>query len=520
MAIVTLESKKEQAIQELEWRKINSDFAYFVDTYCMMWRKEGGEPVDFRLWEFQWDAAKRMQHKRYLIVLKARQMGLSWLASAYVLWKVMTKRNFHAYYTSIGLREVQEQMERIRFIFNNLPQWIQSRALLGARGCKDNDSLIEFDNGSAIHATASGKASGHGAAPGLIICDEWARVDDAEKKWRALKPAAGKNTQIFLISTSDGTTNHFASMWFGAVAKENGFFPLFYAATQHPDYSEEYLAEQKRDFAGDMQGYHEAFPLKPEDAFLSASRSVFDAERIFQWKTYIRDNKIFPKVGYIDFDGKTREFVEQEVGYWMLFKYPEPGHYYTMGCDVSLGMTANADYSAFVVLDSFTNEVVCLFRAKIRPEEYSDPILQTALFYNEAWVCVEANIASESIIDDLKTVYPWLYRREVRKTINDKPTLEPGFYTSSTSKPRIITNFRREFDKEESEDPLRIYSDIILDEMANYEQTDAKKLTGAKGYDDTVMAVALAIEARRTQPMVDQYDDFSMQDYAGSWAAY
>lgn len=504
----------ELARQEIEWRKILNDFGYFVDTYCQMWEKQGGDPIPFRLWEFQWDVASKMQKEKKLIVLKARQMGLSWLASAYTLWKVLTIKNFHVYYTSIGLREVQEQMERVRFIFLGLPFWVQDRVFLGGKNCKDNDSIIEFTNKSAIHATASSKSAGHGAAPGLIIGDEWSRVENAQHKWRALKPSAGANTQIFLISTSDGFNNHFADMWMEAVAGGNGFVPVFYSWRDHPMYSAEYIEEQKRDFAGDLQGFMEAFPEKPEDAFMSAARSIFDFTRIREWKEYIRTSEVDFRVGYLDKDAENkRVFIENEAEHLMVWREPVAGHHYAIGVDVAEGLTGG-DYSAFVVLDCDTDEVVALYRSKISPEYYAHPIEECARWYNNAYLVVEVNTASELIMSDLKNNYPYLYLRPQRQKITDLPTLVPGFYSSATSKPRIITQLRRYFS--DNEKPLRIYSDVILDEMAAYEQNDRGRLAAATGHDDTVMALAIATEGKYTYPYADDYNQVPSIGLPGS----
>jgi hypothetical protein len=478
-----------------------------VNTYCWMWVKEGGDPIPFRLWEFQERDAELFQHSLKVIVLKARQMGLSWLLSTYTLWKCMTKSNFHAYYTSIGLKEVSEQMERIRFVFMNLPDWLQLRGYMGGRNCKNNDSVIEFENGSAIHSTASGKSSGHGASPGLIVCDEWARVEDAQKKWRALKPSAGRNTQLFVISTSDGIGNHFSDLWVEATTGTNGFKPIFHSWKEHPEYTDSWIDEQRRDFAGDLQGFKEAYPETPEDAFLSASRSVFDIVRIRDWKQKIREmenaGEISPRTGFLERrDGDKIEFVDEPVENLIIWRTPVSNHRYAMGVDIAEGLVGG-DFSAFCVLDTETDEIVALFRGRIAPEMYANPIELCAKWYNNAWLAVEVNTASELIMSDLKQTYPWLYMRPQRARIADIPTLVPGFWSSGTSKVRVITQMRRYFSSEDR--PLKIYADILLDEMSFYEQKDNKTLGASSGHhDDTVMACAIAIEAGITLPYLQE----------------
>lgn len=502
-------TRVEQARRTLELKRCEGDFSYFVDTFCMMWAKEGGDPIPFKLWEFQRDGAEQMQAEQKLIFLKARQMGLSWLVVAYMVWCVRFKKNFHVYITSIGLREVGEQMERARFIWYNLPEWMRQDVVLGGKGCKDNDSLIEFSNGSAIHAIASTRSAGHGAAPGLYILDEFARKENDVMTWRAVKPSLGKNSQVIIISTSNGFGNLFADLWFGATKGDNGFKPVFYKASRHPDYTPEYLAKMKEDFGADAQGFMEAFPEKPEDAFLSTSRGVFNATRIRELKEFIKERGIRPALGYLDYDDEGKvAFFSDGKGSLAIYKKPEVKKHFIVGADVAQGVVGG-DYSVAVVLCVETNEVVAVYRAKIPQEAYAYILQMIGTYYNNAFMVVEANRGSEIVINDLKASYQFLYCRPVRNKLTDKPTLVPGFLTTDTSKPRVMQQLRKALMNNNK--PLLIYSELVLDELASYESDDRGKMNAPKGlFDDSVIALALAWEGTFTLPY---YDDENSDDW-------
>jgi hypothetical protein len=507
-------TRLEQAEQALERIKCQESFAYFVHNYCTMWTKEGGDPIPFHLWEFQRDACGKFQNDRKLIVLKARQMGMSWLAMAYVVWCVLFTANFHVYITSIGLKEVNEQMERIRFIYYNLPDWLQGSVILGGKGCKDNDSLMELTNGAAVHAISSSKSGGHGAAPGLYILDEFSRKDNDIMAWRAIKPSLGNNSRVIIISTSNGFNNVYAELWFAAKKGENDFSPVFYSAADHPDYTPEYLADMRNDFAGDLQGFKEAFPMSPDEAFMSSSRAVFDAEIVRYWKQYIKDKKPEMLIGMLeDQEDGSKKFIENEAGHLMLWRKPVKGHRYTIGVDVAEGLV-DGDYSVALVYDDDASEVVGLLRGKYAQEVFAYPVEQLGRYFNNAWIVVEVNKGAELIMSDLKTSYQWLYTRLVRENIWDKATRVPGFYTSSSSKPRIIMQLRRKF--ADTAAPLKIYSDVVLKEVSQYEQNEKGQLGAPRGeHDDCVMALALAIEGATTAPYQEEdapRNSFSMQD--------
>jgi len=467
-----------------------------------MWAKEGGDPVDWKLWEPQKKTVRKFARNRKTVILKARQYGLSWIAVAEALWMCMFKDNFHVYITSIGIKEVQEQFTRIKFIYDNLPEWMQKRATMGGRSGgrtrRDNYDIIEFSNGSAIHAISGRKSAGHGAAPGLYIMDEMSRKENDYETWRAIKPSIGPKTIVRIISTSNGRNNLYYDIWKGAETKKNSFTPVFLKASEHPLYTKEFLAQAKKDFAHDVTGYYQAYPETPREAFMSSDRSVFNNDIIDHMLEYVHAKNIIPKrQGYFNMDGS---ITEDENGFLKIFEEPIPGHRYTIGVDVAEGLT-KSDYSVAQVLDATTNRLVAQLRAKIAPEDYVLPISQLGRYYRNAWLVVESNASADYILETLKGDYNMLYCRQVRDNIYDKPTLKPGFRTTVATKPRIITHLREAIAKQEN--PLFIPDQQTLIEMSEYEEDSRGRLNAPKregSYDDCVMALALALEGTITMP--------------------
>lgn len=512
------DNPKDLLWQENEFRKCLKSSVYFVSTYGLMWEKEGGDPIDWVLWDCQIEALTTWERVRLSIILKTRQLGMSWTVCAYALWKLMFTSNFHVYFQSIGSKEVIEQVERIKFIYNNLPEWMQARIEMGGRGRKENDTLVEFSNGSALHAVATTKRAGHGAAPGLYILDEYARNEQDVHTWRAVKPSLAAKGQVIVISTANGKGNKYHQLWTDASAGNNQLEPLFFPASSHPDYTPEFLAREKEDYAGDEVGYYEAYPATPDEAFMSSSRCPFDQNRIQESLQKISKDKIKPEVGRLVYDAKGKiDFELDPKGSFFIWKRPligqefinedgkrakRPQHFYGIGADVAEGLV-NGDWSVAVVLDDDTGEVVAMYRNKIKPEFYAHQLKMLGEYYGQAYIAVEVNATADYIVDDLKATYPCLYTRERRERIFDLPTLEVGFRTTSSSRPRIITQLRRYFGSQEK--PLIIYSPLILNEMATFEEDDKGKLQAARSkFDDTVMALAIAVECCSTMPKYRQ----------------
>src|SRR5690242_19675043 len=62
---------------------------YFLDTYCQISDPTSGEWVPFRLWPAQLCALQKIHDHRLTVILKARQLGLTWLVLGFALWLML-----------------------------------------------------------------------------------------------------------------------------------------------------------------------------------------------------------------------------------------------------------------------------------------------------------------------------------------------------------------------------------------------------------------------------------------------
>ncbi|HJY88001.1 MAG TPA: hypothetical protein VKE24_14295, partial [Candidatus Acidoferrales bacterium] len=63
--------------------------AYFLDTYGHIYDATSREWVPFRLWRSQLQTLQSVAEHRLVIILKARQLGLTWLVLGYALWLML-----------------------------------------------------------------------------------------------------------------------------------------------------------------------------------------------------------------------------------------------------------------------------------------------------------------------------------------------------------------------------------------------------------------------------------------------
>jgi len=206
--------KRTEVEQEIEWRKLKTEKMRFIEEYCWMTLQEGGDPVPFELWDCQREALVDFDRYQHLIVLKTRRLGLSWLADAYCLHTCLFVDNVNILFRSIGREEATEQHERLKFMYDHLPEWMKERVQLGkttGMKLKRNDSISQMSNGSAIRMLASTARKGHGSTPKILFWDEQARDVNAGKAYGGLKASLGASgkTKIIIVSTSEGPGNLF-----------------------------------------------------------------------------------------------------------------------------------------------------------------------------------------------------------------------------------------------------------------------------------------------------------------------
>ena len=108
-----------------EYDKARKSFEHFVNTYCQIQDRKSKSAIPFKLWPGQNSVLPLINESTYLFVLKARQLGLTWLIAAYTLWRGIF--NFHELIIIISAKEdlAVEFLDRVKFMFDLLPIWMK-----------------------------------------------------------------------------------------------------------------------------------------------------------------------------------------------------------------------------------------------------------------------------------------------------------------------------------------------------------------------------------------------------------
>jgi hypothetical protein len=155
-------------------------------------------------------------------------------AAGFLLWYAMFKRDQTILIASKGQAHAIEIMDRIRFAYEECPDWLKA-------GCTMyNRHSIAFDNGSRIISQATTEKTGRGYSISLLYLDELAftRPNVQQALWASIFPTLSTGGACIITSTPNGDTDLFANLWRGSVSGTNEFKPFVALWNEHPDRDE------------------------------------------------------------------------------------------------------------------------------------------------------------------------------------------------------------------------------------------------------------------------------------------
>src|SRR6516165_9160035 len=172
---------------------------YFLDTYAHIYDATSREWVPFRLWHSQLQTLQSVADNRLVIILKARQLGLTWLMLGYALWLLLFRPAATVLLFSRRDDEAIDLLRtRLRGMYDRLPAWLRVRAFP-----VDNDHEWQWSNGSRVLAFPTTAGDSYTAT--LAIVDEADLVPDLDRLMRAVKPTIDGGGRMILLSRADKT---------------------------------------------------------------------------------------------------------------------------------------------------------------------------------------------------------------------------------------------------------------------------------------------------------------------------
>lgn len=249
-----------------EWEQCQVDPSYFIDTHIVIDEPQGDSvaAMPFHLWPEQVNVLTQLAGEKLVIILKARQLGISWLCCAYALWLCLMKPGRVVLMFSEREDKSQELVRRLRVMYQRLPEWMRVRVPL----TKDNTQALEWANGSRVSASAATPGAGRSLTASLVLLDEFAFMQWGADVYTAVKPTIDAGGQLFIVSTANGEGDKFHALWNDALKRINNFAGIFLSWRARPGRDDQWRAARAAEAlspTADLQEY----PATPDEAFQS-----------------------------------------------------------------------------------------------------------------------------------------------------------------------------------------------------------------------------------------------------------
>ena len=405
---------------------------------------------------------KRMESHKQVIILKARQLGLTWLMVCYALHMMIFRPGCGIVIFSRRDSEASELLERLFDVHARLPEILREKIKT------NNAHELGFDNGSWAKSFSTTKHSGRSYTATLAIVDEADFIPWLKRLMNAVKPTIDAGGQLCLISTVDKENrgSEFKRIWNQAVKGRNNYAPIFLPWSARPDRTKGWYKLQKQDYEEDS--LWQEYPATPEDALAARKASKrFSPDWLNQC--------------HGDFIERGRK--ELGVPGFTSFLPPRGGKRYLLAADPAEG-NPGGNPSAAAVFHVETWEQAAVLHGNYEPDIFAHFLVQIAEYYNEAEIVVERNNHGHSVLLALEHA-GW-------KKIYISPfDNKQGWITNRKTKVLAVDHAARVL----REGACRINDPGTLNELA---QLDAATLKAPEGEtDDLAMAAIIGLAALR-----------------------
>ena len=458
----------------------NTGYLYFMDNFFIIQHPTKGSMV-YHPWAYQKRLIETYHNYRFSISLMPRQSGKSTSAAGYLLWYAMFVPDSTILVAAHKYTGAQEIMQRIRYAYENCPDYIKAGVTTYNKGS------LDFENGSRIVSATTTENTGRGMSITLLYLDEFAfvRPSIAKEFWTSITPTLSTGGKAIITSTPNSDEDQFAQIWKEANYKfdefgnntdvgKNGFFPFRAFWKEHPERDEKW-ANTERSRIG-------------EERF----RREHDCEFLIYDETLINS---------ITLAAMTGDEPKVLMGQARWYKKINPMNTYLVALDPSLG--TGGDPAAIQIIEIPSMEQVAEWQHNLTTiqgqvrilrdlcnfinDECAAKGVQSSIYYS-----VENNSIGEAALVSIEEIgeesIPGLFLSEPIKKGHVR-RFRKGFNTTNSSKINACSKLKHMVES----DRMRIHSKPLISELKTFiaKGTSFEAKVGA--HDDLVSGMLLAI---------------------------
>lgn len=490
--------------------------------------------VPFKLFYKQKQIIKSYEKHNRNIITKPRQAGVSTTTAAYIAAKCAfgDPDNPHKVLILANKQTLaQEFLKKVKDFLDQIPYWVW--------GIDDlEESYLETDSKGhlklkstkcEIRALATSKDALRGFTPTFLVMDEAAFIDNGADVFGAALASLGTGGQISLISTPNGMDPLYYKTYNGAKSKDNNFNIVEMKWHQDIRYNRglRWLKGEDEEIICDTVGRTKLRWEYSGKTYETTESSIEDYEVMtnYGWKPTspwyeemaadMGDPKKIAQELDVSFIGSGGNVVDDEyVSYhennnvlepevmselersmW-IWKKPEEGHKYILGCDVSRG--DGKDSSTIVILDFENLEQVAEFQAKIPPDMLAEVVYKYGNMYSAYTIVdITGGMGVATVLKLMDMDYKYLHYDDPKsRKLSQKYARAkykegdkvPGFNVGNTRLQMVS-----ELEEHIRENKTIIRSQRMIEELRTFVYKNNRPDHMPGYHDDIIMAYAMAI---------------------------
>ncbi|MGB1284970.1 MAG: hypothetical protein ACPG7F_00435 [Aggregatilineales bacterium] len=369
---------------EREMLRCAASCQYFINCYIQIYDAQAKAWIPFRLWAGQVTALDVMLNNKKVIALKPRQIGITWLVLAIIIWMmifrpvsenlVFSRREDEALYLL--------SPERLRGMYRRLPAWMRTESI-----AIDDKSHLRLSNGSGVRGFPSNAGDSYTAT--LAFVDEADLVPDLDRLLRSVEPTVEAGGKLIMISRADKSKpqSRFKKIYRAATARLNDYANIFLPWHVHPERDGAWYQRQCETTlaeTGSLDDVHEQYPATSEEALSSRSSDKRIARKWLK-RCYIKNQPAIDAPGIPAIPGLT------------VYHPAEADEKYVIGADPAEGKKGG-DNSAFTVGNAYTGEEVAALAGIYDIQTFAEYIDAIGTYFNNASVMVERNNHGHAVL--------------------------------------------------------------------------------------------------------------------------
>lgn len=451
--------------------KINRllDPKFYIESFLKIKGKTPGL-IPFILNEAQKDFLNTFKKFNRMIVLKARQIGYSTVATAALYHRTIMNPGTNTAIIGYNSDLTSELLDKVKTFYSSTPGDLRPTIQYNSKYEMSFPKL-----GSKLLVLPSTENVGRGYTLHNVLATELSSWEKADEKIMTIEASVPIDGKIVIESTPKGQGNLYHRMWVSDndyAKREYGWWWM---------YSEEEIDVIRRRM-NDPQKFAQEYEL----TFLASGRMVFDSKVVNE----MRKHQVKP--GDVIKDENGFDHVVRKEGDWVIYKDPNPDSFYVIGADIAEGITGG-DYSVAVIFDRRTGEEVAFYRGHIAPDKFGEVLSVMGLKYNTALMVVEVNNHGLTTITILKQLmYPAMYFRPTKfEVMGTSYGDRLGWKTTKMTRTLMIDDLVQST----RDGDLIIHSKELIDEMTVFIYDKNNNMGAMDGFhDDAIFATAIAMQ--------------------------